>query len=631
MTEAPSKFQQKLAERRKAAEEAATAAAASRASHPSFDDTVPEPEFERSKEDVELDKFVESLDIIDAYNRWCGKMVPETRPGQTEGIKISCPIPGHRDSNPSAWINTDKQTWFCATCSVGGDAYDLAAYHFGYPVPGYKDGPRFHDLRRDMARSYGYTFLKPPGVTTPIPVAPSVAVDSADSPEGSTPDGPGDKADELLPDDGGNVVSINHGDGEPDVLELPTLDWRPLVTSDTFLDEYMKVCCKDDVPEEYHFWNGLLALGLAVGREITLADSRPVYANLFICVLGNTGQGKSKSYHHLKSLIKKTLPFKAGDPTNKGVEVVSSPASPEYLIQSFSKPVYDPINPKTVAYYAPVRGLVYFNELAALVARNERKGSAMKPTLMEFYDGDSEITSGALTTGKKEAHEAFGSCFTTTQPKSIRDLVTAVDAGSGFLNRWVFVSGKEKKQIAIGGEIIDVTPAVAPLEEIHRWPGFGKVIQWEDDSKERYFRFHDTLMEHVKEDESELLGRLVLLTKKLILLFCINEKLDSVPLRIVERVESMLDYLLRTYAIPAGQIGSRREYEIVQDVRDIISRSKHKDGATLREIKKMLERKKHPIQLGQQVIKYMVEMGEIAPIESQGSRGPKTVRYRFVV
>src|SRR5687768_1442359 len=101
-----------------------------------------------------MDQVLEKISVIDAYNRWCRKMVPVVKGNQREGIKISCPIPGHTDNNPSAWISIDKQTWFCGGCQVGGDKYDIAAYWLGFPVPGYKDGSEFHKLRERMASDF---------------------------------------------------------------------------------------------------------------------------------------------------------------------------------------------------------------------------------------------------------------------------------------------------------------------------------------------------------------------------------------------------------------------------------------------------------------------------------------------
>src|SRR5580765_1718264 len=82
-----------------------------------FPDLIPDAPYEgRSEEDTNIDHVLDRLTVLEAYNRWCGKMRPRVRPGQRESIMISCPNPSHVDSNPSAWINLDKNVWTCGGC-----------------------------------------------------------------------------------------------------------------------------------------------------------------------------------------------------------------------------------------------------------------------------------------------------------------------------------------------------------------------------------------------------------------------------------------------------------------------------------------------------------------------------------
>lgn len=618
------KFRQRIAEKR-AKEAAEKAASTDHLVATGFEDLVPESSdgFQRSEEDQALDDVISRIDIVDGYRRWCAKMVPEIRAGQTEGIKISCPIPGHRDSNPSAWINTEKQTWFCGTCQQGGDVMDIAAFHFNYPVPGYKEGARFHELRRDMAKSMGWSFIKPPGAKSPIPVAPAEETEEPEPEVGATEAAPAS----------GAVVELFVPEDDP-VIEFPTLDWRSVVEPGTFLDTYMAVCIQDDVPEEYHFWNGLLALGLAVGRDVTLYDFVPVHGNLFVCLLGNTGDGKSRSYSHLKRLLTAALPHKWDDPNSKGVVQAASAASAEVLIHSFSKPVPDPTNPKVVAYYAPVRGLIEFNELSALIGRTQRQGNLLKPTLMEFYDATPEVSTMSMTGGKKLATEPFGSAFTTTQPKALKELIGKQDADSGFLNRWVFASGQQKQRVAIGGISVDITPCVAPLQAIHGWAGFGKQITWSPEAAERFTEIFHSVLEPAKlADDAGFLTRIDLLMKKLILLFCVNEMLDVVPARVVDLAYKMYPYLISAYSIPAAQIGNTIYYEVMDEIRKHVKNitAKNKQGATMRELNQRLYRKKYPPRVIKDMLDFMCNTsGEIVMHVSKGARGPETARYKYV-
>lgn len=113
---------------------------------------------EKSELDHLVDAAIDATDVLEAYRLWIGKMEPKVYNGQTESIKISCPIPGHEDNDPSAWINTVKGEgglWHCGGCSQGGDKYDLAAIGLGFSYPGYKSDGSFRDLKLAMARSLG--------------------------------------------------------------------------------------------------------------------------------------------------------------------------------------------------------------------------------------------------------------------------------------------------------------------------------------------------------------------------------------------------------------------------------------------------------------------------------------------
>lgn len=612
-------FRQKLAERRAAEEERRRQAQKDNQSDQlRFDpDLIPSDEFERSEEDRAMDRLIDGIDIIDAYNKWCGKMKPKVGT-KTEGIKISCPVPGHLDKNPSAWINTDKQTWFCAACDMGGDSHDIAAFHFGFPVPGYKEGSSFHELRQKMAEDFGYVFVKMPG---------NVTVVTAPEPE---------SGESEVEEPSAEVIEL-YDDSDLDFL-IPDLDWRKVVPKDTFLDAYMKATTLDDVPEEYHFWNGLLALGFALGRDVRLFDLVPVYGNLFICTLGHSGSGKSKARYHLDKLLSEALPHDWSNPNSKGVRKISSPGSAEVLIHNFQKPVPDPSDPKRVAYYAPVRGIVDYNELSALMARVNRQGSAIVPALMQFYDMEGTISTSSMTHGSKEAHEPFASALTTTQPKALKDLLSRENASSGFLNRWVFVPGKEKQRFAIGGVRVDMTPAVKPLQDILGWAGSfmaDEFMDWSDDAAKRFTEFFHMQIEPDKKrnSASDMVTRIDLVMKKLVLLFTANRMLKTVPVESVEAAIECYTYLIESYGIPAEKIGSTFTSEVSEAILYQAKKEweRNKRGVTLNNIARSLKRRKYPNDLLIKSCESLVKLGFLqVEAPAKGAVGRPTVRYKYV-
>lgn len=630
-----STFQRKLREKReKEAQEAASSARSQVVRESEKDkwdsDLIPGVEDKpRTATDKELDRILGGIDIISAYHMWCGKMRVDRRRKTAEGTKVSCPVPGHVDANPSAWINTDKNLWMCGRCDQGGDAYDIAAFHFGFKVPDYKVGGNFHELRKKMAGSLGYTFLTAPGLDEPILVPPdkpkpgpkpgSKAVAKTEATV-ETEERDEDPAEEAAAE----VVPFLDHEDEP----LPTLDWRKLVAEGTFLDTYMALVTKDDAPEEYHFWNGLLAISMAAGRDVVLLDQKNVLANLFICLLGPTGDGKSRSHDHLSELLHKALPYKPDDLAGKGVEIVDSVASAEALISSFVNPIYDPSDPKKLVGFAPVRGLIKFDELSSLVGRASRKGNVLKPTLMEFYDGKRVIQTVSMTHGRRRAENPFASMFTTSQPKALKALLREEDASSGFLNRIVFATATPKRRIPVGGITIDIEPAIDPLHRMRGWIGFGRTLPWSPSAVDTFTQFfHDVLYPAQKIDDTGLLNRMDLLAKKLILLVSVNQHDDEVSSDTVEKVIGMFSYLTAAYGVPAAHIGSTINTEVRDELLKHIQKHSASGGITLRRLMQNLKRKNFPLDVVSKTLKTLAELGFVEAFSSTGIGRP-TIKYK---
>lgn len=668
---AESKFAQKLRERREA-EARASAATASVADE--YSDLIPEKEstYERSEEQLTIDRLIDNLGISEAYDRWIGKKRPAQRSGKKEGVMVSCPKPDHLDRNPSAWLNIDKNTWYCASCSEGGDVYDLASFRFG--VPNYKSGKAFGELRSAIAQDFGYSFVTGPGLPADgVLVGPGpeeeASATAAPAPErmGTAPTEGGSPAPVAVPlppltpaptpagpvysDDDAGLATVHtlpgyeEDDDEPDA-DLPGLDWRGLVTPGTFLDTYMANASLDDVPEEYHFWNALLAIGIAAGRDIQLFDYKPVLANLFICVLGSTGSGKSRATGYVSSLLEAALPHDWSDPSSRGARRLTTPGSAENLIHQFSKPLYDTSGAKPIVTgYAPVRGLVEFSELSALVGRAGRTGSVLKPVLMQFFDGDPRITSSSNTGGSHVAVDSFAAVVTSTQPKALKELLTTGDADSGFLNRWIFVSGTYKQRMAIGGVKVDLTAAAEKLSKIHYWcePATPidppKEIVWSTQAAEAFTEFfHSSIEPLLLKSDNPFLARLDLICKKLCLLFTINEMLDEVPLSVIDKVKVVFDYLLAVYAVPAESVGRTVGTEIEDKILTFIEnqcakQKKHDYAVPLSHLMRQLEKNKNfTRQLIKQAIETLVAVKLLEPIVPEKKAGPGRppgVRYRL--
>lgn len=626
-------LQERLARAR--AERIAAEQAATKPDMSEYADLVPEAEYERSDEDKKLDTVIGSIDIVTAYRKWINKSPIRDNERRREGIKVSCPVPGHRDANPSAWLNTDKGVWFCAACDQGGDAYDLAAFYHG--MTDYKSGQNFHELRRAMAMDFGYTFVSVPGSTVPVMVTPEGGPD--DDPVAAPPPL------SVVPP----VVTPVETNSEPDetpapaeVVDLyselmdvePEIPWRDFIPGGTFLHKYLTLTSRDDVAEEFHFWNAMTVLGFALGRDTTAYDRVPVYGNLFVCTIGDTGSGKSQAKHHMSSLLDMAFRWDAMDPVPTGVKIIRGSASAEALIKSFDHQIMDPSRPKTSLGSVPVKGLIDYAELSNLTGKSDRQGNVLKPVMLEFYDCSPTIGTTSLASGVLLARDAFASAHTTTQPQSLSKLLNQSDSDSGFLNRWFFASGKPKTRVAIGGEIIDIGPAVLPIQAIKTYYDTGsKMLPWSPEAHTKFTQFYYDVIEPTKRDDaSGLLARLDLFYKKLSLLFSANIMADRIEETAVDQMIALHPYVLGCYNVPARKLRETTFTQVEDEITRIIQRYEATDKAlTAGNLVKELKRKGHRLDLISRVIKVMMDTGIIqAEHTNLGKRGRPSVRYSLV-
>jgi hypothetical protein len=587
-----------------------------------------------------LDDVIDNISILDAYDKFVGKRRKNPRPGQTESIKVICPW--HDEKDPSAWVNTDKNLITCGhDMSIGGDVLTLASMYFGLDLQSKKDFPR---LRKLTAEAFGQVIIRKVGnreVVTPIVSHP------AEEPR---------KPLQLVapPANEDNVIQIIQAANEDELANniiYPTLDWRQLITENTFLDTYMQCATIDSSPEEYHFFNALLALGLCAQRDIYLLDYKPVYGNLFICLLGHTGNMKSTATDPLFALIRKAFPYEEDDDKTRGIQLVPQVGSGESLVHHFQKEVFDPNfmpvpggprKPPLVGY-APVSGLVEFPEMAVLMKTANRSGSSLLERLIELYDNRTEVTHSSRGTGITRAKNPFCSVLTTSQPKALRQILTTTDADSGFLNRWIFVSGNKKPRRVITLAHADIGPAVTELQRIRGWISLRHLaVGFDAENDDAYHLFERFIEEKVwpivENDETGFYNRLELLYKKIILLLAMNEKTQIITTEMVKKLYILHEYLVKTLEIPGKHVGTFETNDLAEKILEKVKYltkeitngpTKILKGPSAREIFKYLGTKPE-VTLFHRILDMLERGGVIEAKAVPGKRGPATVRYLAV-
>lgn len=633
-------------------------------------DLIPEV-YERNESDQLIDDTIKKVlsDPISAYVKFIGKTVAVDELGNEE-VHVSCPFPHHPDKNPSAWINTKEGTWFCGGCQEGGDIYDLAAIAYG--ATDYKSGANFHRLRENMAEAYGTHIKRVAGGQTiawrddapaPQPQTPAAPEPAPQNPGAVDPPAqvqqvpieqpqpiPGQSAAdsfgaqalqaEVAPVTQLHSVPVTYDEEDQEALiAYPTLNWRSILEPDTFLYEYMTAASNDDSPEEYHFWHGMLALGHVVGKNVTLADQPAVNANLLLCLLGGTGYGKSKSRRYLNTVLDAVSPFRDNGDRTTGVKVVPTPGSGEFLVKLFEHETKDPSTNKPTGRFNSVNGIVDYDEFSGLLARANRTGSTLKQTIMGFADCAPRVSIGSLGQGVIQAHEPFCSITATTQPRAIRAILSKADQSSGFLNRWVFAGGPRKEKEVFGGSAhggthVDLSRAIDQLKLVKGWGGATeRSVTIDPEALPTIVHFFRSKIYPIQlKDDTDLLNRVDLIYKKVLLLLTINSRRDIVTLDLHERCAQIVDYLIQCYGLVSSNIGITGQHEIAEDIMRHMERhyAKHRKGASARDLSRYMHRKNYTPQQIKVALDNLVALDWIEIEAIPPGAGRKTVRYRKV-
>lgn len=555
-----------------------------------FAEAVPDADIEEPKvlpqyvedSDKALDKLIDRITILDAYRMWCGKMTPEVKPGQVESIMISCPVPGHADNNPSAWINLTKGDgglWHCMACGQGGDKWDLAAFHFG--ITDYKSGQNFHNLRREIGKQFGWAFEKDANGFI-VGVSPE---EQAKKAEAAKENVERTLALQSAKQEGNAaVIDISTGEEvdeeEEDLgnLQMPTLQWQNVVRPDSFLDVYMRSTTVDSAPEEFHFWNALQALGLAVGRDVYMEEDHKFYSNIYTCVIGTTASGKSKAKRSLTATLGRALPWDPTHATKDGVYLIPRAGSGEFLVEVF-KGEHRPVKGSAPLSKGDVKGFVNFEELSDIIGRSARQGSTMKETIQELYDGGESISNASKSGGTDIAERPFCALSVGVQPDMLRKLLSSDDAASGFLNRFIFVTGTHKRQDGINKTVVDMSTAATMLSDINAWGRKGVQIVWSESAEAAFLDFYDEKLEKYSRPEAPaVMKRMAFLIKKLIMLFAINDMSEVVDIEHVDYAVDLYDYIIQSYMKVDSSVSLSEQSELENKILTHIKEIQTKKG-----------------------------------------------------
>ncbi len=582
---------------------------------PTFDpDLVPDEAYESkfAEERAELDEILGRINVVAAYNKYTNKMHCDPK-GKTESIMVRCPFPGHLDEESSAWLTTKfgDGVGNCPLCG-GFDKYDLAAWHYGFDVPGYKMGSNFPALRIRMAEGLGYTVVvsgKDEWLERIQPTIPVSILQSKNEVSGDEP----------------NVIPFLYPDEE---IEYPSLDWRclPFIAPNTFMYEWMTETSRLHQPEEFYLFAGFAAMALAVGNNATMDDEDLVRPNTMICLVGGTGTGKSRSVSKLMTLLGAALPFH--ETTAAGVKMIHSPGSGEDLVNQFIYSTVDPAT-KEVATH-PVRGLIYEDEFEGLMAKVNKPNSTLRANLMKFFDSDRAVSKSSQTHGAAIARNHFMQALTTTQPKRLGSLMTTGDATSGFLNRFMFVFGTEKFRPSVSDVRIDVRASADLLQNIRAWasPGQSVSLVYDPVALNLWDELVQTQIRLIEKSDDVLVSRIELQCKKLLLLMAINDHSTAINEQHMVSLILMFPYLKQCYGLIEDGVGKTHLEHCIEAMQGYFEAHPDAD-VTMRVLAKQSAARKFDNYTRAKAIELLIKNNTIT--ETPRARDARSIKWRLVL
>lgn len=496
-----------------------------------------------------VDTAVASITLQEVYqklskNRYANASARSRTKG--ESIMVSCPFPGHEDTNPSAWINADKGKGGVGNCSgcgdKGFDKFTVAGIAYGLDPK--NDFPALNERMAAELR----------GVVRPAD-APVVVVEPDDSAvDGQT----------GVPTPTG-TPGLQQPTSDVPEADFPTYDLsKVLPGTHTFLDAYCEVALRADVPREFALWTGLTVLGMALGRKLALNKvGTGTYANLAVCLTAPSASGKSQSMSMAKRTLMMGLPYEEknvrdGDPT-PGVQVMALPGSGESLAEALDIKVRN--SDGMVTDHLTVPTLVRIEELETLIVK--AKDSAYSSFIIDFTDCQEEVTTRSKKNGHDRVVNGYVSFLTTTQTGRLRSQFSQRDKASGLLNRFIFPFGKSVAPRAMGAPNLDFGNAAVYLRLINSWvagltPNTGSEYwicesDWDKDAEECWIaQWNSRVVPDQMGPNSDFLGRMGQNMMRLILLFAANERSVRIRLSHVKAAFELYDYL-RNCALMLGR------------------------------------------------------------------------------
>ena len=300
-------------------------------------------------------------------------------------------------------------------------------------------------------------------------------------------------------------------------LDLPESVWRGVI------GDYRKMLATTtEASDAYHLFTFLACVGSVIGRQAYITYGNPIYCNLYVCLVGKTGQDrKSTALRHAERTLRCV---------DECWRVLRGLSSAEGLLAQIADPWQKENRKGEVVDQGGTgdkRLMVWLGELSSLLRKaKQERVSNIVPIMTEAFDCPPDLhlpTKADPIT----VTEPYISLVAASTPSWLEDLQDR-DVLGGFANRFAFVLGEAKAPIPFP-DAPDVQlrdQIVSHIKEVMEWLAEPVEITLTESARDLWREYYTRWHSLTWSDEimSAMVQRVPDMVLKISLLFAVLEK-----------------------------------------------------------------------------------------------------------
>ena len=204
---------------------------------------------------------------------------------------------------------------------------------------------------------------------------------------------------------------------------------------DDWLSAYLEMTDIGEPPVQFDLWCGISVLAACLERRCYTMWEYPIYANLYVIIIGPAGCRKGTAMYPARKLLKEL-----------GVNIGASSLTREALIKKLEDIAYTSIDPETGTINSHSSLTIFSPELAVLLGT---ENAGIMKALTDWFDCADDWDYETKNKGINKIQNLWVNMMGATTPALLQSVLPQDAIGGGLTSRIVFVYGDKKKRIAV--------------------------------------------------------------------------------------------------------------------------------------------------------------------------------------